>query len=153
LKVESKDQRCVMRDVHDALCKRIRPLDKLNEKKYVQWLGDGFGQWQRTKFVNLCGRVYQAREASSAISTLDPIGIWDGKEDYATIKLRTKTIIDYMKKCHKQGGIVCDWPGKERQEIILVEWVGGGDMSWTHSLTGMGNWEWCIWCWANNTQF
>lgn len=104
------------------------------------------------KLVNLAIRGYGFHKFAGQVDSLAPVGLWDGKEDYDTVKDRCTLLLQYMEKVHKAGGVKFKWPGQDNEEKVLVDWLGGGDMAWIHSCLGFGNWDWCLWCHSNKVR-
>ena len=84
-------------------------------------------------------------EGSAA--SLYTAAIWEGKEDYDTIKANTHELCVIFRRLHREGLFV-DFGGgggRRRERKVHVKFVGGGDMKWIQTVVGMKGWDFSIW--------
>ena len=77
-------------------------------------------------------RIHGWDRYAHALGALETPAIYDGSEDYFTIKKAMQPLIEVMEDVHKDGGVVVKFKDENKKEAtgkVVIEWLGGGDMA------------------------
>jgi hypothetical protein len=127
---------------------------------HVQIMGDGYRHRRRLKIIQIVLRVVGYAEYAGSLDAVDAVAMFDGAEDYDTIKEACRPLLEATAAIDASGGLECTWKGEgeeqnsnwqgnqgqEQTGKVPITWIAGGDMSWIQSVMGMCTWDFCLWC-------